>query len=112
MEIDFKDKDLLKCYLKHSTAITYLGKKQAKKFLMRVNELANVKCLEDLRNYPPARCHELKGNRKEQFAVKLDEPYRLIFTPTHDPIPAKEDGGMDWKEITEITILEIVNYHD
>ena len=26
------------------------------------------------------RCHALKGNRKGQYAVDLEHPYRLVFT--------------------------------
>jgi proteic killer suppression protein len=43
--------------------------------------------------------------------VDLDHPYRLIFIPANDPIPRKQDGGLDWCAVTQIEILEIVDPH-
>ena len=28
-----------------------------------------------------------------------------------DPPPPKKDGGLDWTQITAVTIVEIVDYH-
>lgn len=36
---------------------------------------------------------------------------RLIFIPDHDPVPRKDDGGIDLAQVTKITILEITDYH-
>ncbi len=55
--------------------------------------------------------HQLKGGRKGQFALKLHDGKRLVFKPKSDPVPQKDDGGIDEEKITEVTILEIVNYH-
>lgn len=60
-------------------------------------------------------CHELKGARKFQLAVDLNESHgrgglRLIFEPIQ-PIPTKPDGGLDWNKVTGITILKIEDYH-
>lgn len=60
----------------------------------------------------PARCHELKGNRKGQFSVDLDHPYRLIFKPLNNPLPLLPDGGVNWEKITAIEILGIEDTHD
>lgn len=60
---------------------------------------------------PPHRCHELTGNRKGQLTVDLDHPYRLIFTPNHDPLPMRPEGGLDWNQITNIEIREIGDTH-
>ena len=53
----------------------------------------------------------LKGDRKGTFAVLLQNPLRLIFEPDHEPVPVKEDGGIDLTAVTAITILEITDYH-
>lgn len=37
--------------------------------------------------------------------------YRLVFTPDHDPIPMRADGGVDRTRITRILIKEVVDYH-
>lgn len=60
---------------------------------------------------PPHRCHELTGNRKGQLTVDLDHPYRLVFRPTHDPLPTRPEGGLDWKQVTSIEIIEIEDTH-
>lgn len=60
---------------------------------------------------PAARLHPLKGDRKGQFAVDAKHPYRLIFESNHDPIPVKEDGGVDLSKVTSVIILEVEDYH-
>ena len=59
----------------------------------------------------PERCHQLRGNRDEQFAVDLVNLQRLVFVPNHDQIPRKDDNGIDLKQVTAIKILEVVDYH-
>ena len=44
------------------------------------------------------RCHSLKGNRQEQYAVDLVHPYRLVFEKKEDIIQIAN-------------ILEIIDYH-
>lgn len=60
---------------------------------------------------PPHRCHELTGNRKGQITMDLDHPYRLIIKPNHDPLPMRSEGGLDWKAVTAIVIIEIKDTH-
>ena len=60
---------------------------------------------------PPHRCHELTGNRKGQISMDLDHPYRLLFQPTHDPLPVRKEGGLDWNLVTAIKILQIEDTH-
>lgn len=60
---------------------------------------------------PPHRCHELTGNLKGQLSVDLDHPYRLLFRPNHEPPPMREQGGLDWKLITDIEVLGIKDTH-
>ncbi|MBL8233129.1 MAG: hypothetical protein JNL98_31815 [Bryobacterales bacterium] len=42
----------------------------------------------------------------------LDGPYRLILTPDHDPIPSRASGGMDWNQLSAVTILGIEDTHE
>jgi proteic killer suppression protein len=46
-----------------------------------------------------------------QFALDLWGPYRLIFEPANDPVPKSTDRGVDREQVTEVRILEIVDYH-
>lgn len=92
--------------------IKQLGPKCAKKLRVRMVDLRAASCLEDLRNVPATgRLHELKGQRKGQFAIDLQHPYRLIMEPAKVPPPQKEDGGIDWVQVTSVRILEIIDYH-
>lgn len=74
-------------------------------------ELSAAFSLNDISKLPPPRCHELIGNRKGQFSVDLEHPYRLIFIPADDPLPVLPDGGLDWSGVTEIEIIEIADTH-
>ena len=60
---------------------------------------------------PPDRRHLLKGDRRGKFAVDLDQSYRLVFEPDHDPVISTEDGGIDATQVTTITIIEVTDYH-
>lgn len=59
----------------------------------------------------PHRCHELTGNLKGQLSVDLDHPYRLLFTPSHEPIPLRKEGGLDWISVTAIKISKVEDTH-
>lgn len=60
---------------------------------------------------PPHRCHELTGNLKGTLSLDLDHPYRLLFVPDHDPLPQRNEGGLDWTQVTAITIKGVENTH-
>ncbi len=60
----------------------------------------------------PGRCHELKGNRAGQLSIDLVHPYRLILVPSADPAPQGEDGGLDWDQVTAVTLVDIEDTHD
>lgn len=66
--------------------------------------------LEELRNLP-GKWHELKNERKGQWACDLDQPYRLVFEPQEKPIPTDSSGKYIWIEIKAVEIIEITNYH-
>jgi len=59
----------------------------------------------------PGRFHQLREDRKDQWACDLDHPYRLIFQPGVIPIPKDRDGKQILNEITSVQIIEINNYH-
>ena len=83
----------------------------ARTIMTRLAVLKNARTLSLVPTSRPDRLHQLVGNRSGQFAVDLVHPYRLIFVPNHDPVPLKEDGGIDRDKITAITVTEVVDYH-
>jgi proteic killer suppression protein len=83
----------------------------AGKIKMRLKNLKDVDNLAMMRTIAAARCHELSGNRKGELAVDVSGNYQMIFRPLHDPMPKKEDGGLNWEEVFKIQIIEIEDYH-
>ena len=66
--------------------------------------------LSEVPSQPPDRRHQLKGNKKELFAVDLWHPYRLIFKPV-EPIELLKDGGIDLTKVSDIIIIGVEDYH-
>ena len=83
----------------------------AKKVNQRMKDLSASANLEVLKTMPIANCHELKGNKKGEFAVDISGNYRLIFVPDHNPVPIKDDNSIDCIQITDILILGTEDYH-
>lgn len=83
----------------------------AKKVNQRMKDLSGAETLAVMRKLPAARCHELSGDKNGLLAVDVSGNYRLIFEPNHIPPPEKEDGGLDWQQVTKIKILSVEDYH-
>lgn len=110
MEVTYKNKHLQKCAEDETYSVRKLGPVRSEKYLQRIGDLMDAKTLEEVRNLP-GNYHELSANRKGQWAVSLDGPYRLIFAPHEKPIPVDENGKYVWIEIKGVEIEEIENYH-
>jgi len=114
LDISFKSTKLEKEFNEGKQLLKIHGSRQAKLISVRLAELRAAVSLHDLGPpyVGPGRCHELTGNRKGQLSVDLDHPYRLIFVPNHEPIPRKNDGGLDWKQVTTVMIIGIEDTHE
>jgi len=55
-----------------------------KKYKKRVQLLVSVRNLESLRQFRGLNFEHLKGNRKGQCSIRLNDQYRLIITPEKD----------------------------
>ena len=110
VKITFRDKKLEKLANNQKAMVRALGTIRAKKFRLRLQQLKFSNNLEDVR-FMSGNCHELKGDRKGQWACDLDQPYRLIFAPLEVPIPTNLAGQYIWIEILGVEIIEITNYH-
>lgn len=111
MIIYFRTKKLQKICNRSKEATKQLGANMAKKLAQRLMELNAANSMNDISKVPPARCHELFGNRKGQFSIDLEQPYRLLFIPANKPLPMLFDHGLNWSDITEIEIIEITDPH-
>ena len=64
----------------------------------RIGEIGASSSVEIMIQFRIGRCHQLEGNRKQQYAVDLVHPYRLVF---------EKEGT----KIQIAKIVEIVDYH-
>lgn len=111
MKIEYKNNKLRKTVESPLAIIRNYGTR-AKLVSQRLKEIEAAKNLNDFRNIPAANCHELKGQDKGKIAMDISGNHRIIFIPFIDPLPVKEDGGLDWTLVTEIKILQIgLDYH-
>lgn len=110
MEIRFATKKLKKSLSTEAGRVSAYGAPIAKKVHLRLNQLTAAPHLAVMRTLS-GRCHELHGNRDGQLAIDVTANLRLIFEPTDDPPPIKPDGGLDWDQVTSITLMEVADYH-
>lgn len=66
----------------------------------RMTQLRAIDTVENMIKFKVGRCHQLKGDRKTEYALDLIHPYRLIFI---------KDGIDDDIQIVKITSIE--DYH-
>jgi proteic killer suppression protein len=111
MLISFKTKKLQKTCSQQREMQKQLGPAMARKLQQRLMELQAADTLADISHLPPPRCHELGGNRTGQFSVDLVHPYRLLFIPAENPVPTREDGGVDLNLVVAVQIIEIEDTH-
>jgi proteic killer suppression protein len=112
MHITFKTRKLQKICSKKVESRKHLGAKCGRKLQQRMMELQAARTIADISRLPPARCHELTGNRKGQLSVDLEHPYRLLFIVADNPYPELECGGLEWEGVTEIEIIGIADTHE
>ena len=111
MEISYSSRQMQKLCTVAKEMRGQLGPKMAQKLM---NQLALIEAavnLEELGRVPQIRCHEMKGDRQGQISIDLIHPRRLYIVPDHDPVPRKEDGGLDWVAVTRVQIVAIDDPH-
>lgn len=113
LSIRFKSKKLARQLNSEKELLKAFGAKRAKRLAIVMSSLRAAPNLGVFAPpySPPHRCHELTGNRKGKLSLDLDGPYRLIIEPANDPVPRRDDGGLDWHAVTTIRILGIEDTH-
>lgn len=109
MEVRYKDKKVRELCEKQAVAEKKLGATSARKLKVRLVALEAAMRVTDLVAGNP---HPLKGDRLGQFALDLAGGWRLVFAPAHDPCPTRPDGGIEWSQVTIVSIEYIGDYHD
>ncbi len=110
MKIDFKNNKIRKA-LSDAREMQKAFGIMAKKVSQRMEQLTTVTTLAEMQMYQAARCHELKGERKGEWAVDISVNHRMIFEINQQPLPLNKDGSVDTKKITDIMIIETTDYH-
>ncbi len=98
MKIEYASKRIKEICIDVRVAERKYGVLMAKKLSLRIDQLSASESVEEMMIWHIGRCHALKGDRKNQYAMDLVHPYRLIF----------EQNG---KELKIVTVIEIVDYH-
>jgi len=111
LDISFRNAKLKKQFNEGKQLGRIHGQRMAKLIKIRMSELRAASTLDDLRT-GPGRYHELKGDHKWQISADLEHPYRLIFKPSHNTVPTKPDGGLDWKQVMAIEVIGIEDTHE
>lgn len=79
----------------------------ANKLPLRINQLKEFESLNDVPVTLPFRRHKLKGNKSNQFAININNQYRLIFSQIDNNIIIE-----DLNKIKEIKILEVSKHYE
>ena len=87
------------------------GAERSKKIKLRLDQLAAAANLAEMCVLPQARCHQLSGDRHEQFSLDLDGPYRLIIEIDNDPVPRQDDGGINLSAVDAVRVVEVADTH-
>lgn len=111
MDIAFRTRKLEKAFNSTEVLQKAQGARMAEAIKIRLAVLKAARSLALVPATPPDRRHQLRGDRDEQFAVDLVHPHRLVFQADHDPVPRKQDGGIDVEQVTAITIVAVIDYH-
>jgi len=109
MKVSYGDEDVEALCRHEKVAVRKLGQACAKKLQRRLSDLHAAHVVAEL---PAGRPRPLKGVRAGQLALDLHGGARLILRPTANPPPFREDGSIDWSQVSDITIIEIGDYHD
>lgn len=110
MDILYKSKRLEKLFNSKRDLEREYGLECAKKIILRQSQMRSAANLAEFALVHP-RCHHLSGSLKEFLAVDLKHPLRLLMQPYDDPLPVKNDGGLDWTNVCSVLIVRTEDYH-
>ena len=109
VDILFKDGKLEKLCREERVMVRRLGKPCARKLRARLKDLSAAACMLDVK---VGRPHPLQGRLAGCMALDLAGGKRLVLEAASEPVPKKEDGGIEWGEVTAVRVVFIGDYHD
>ena len=96
--VRFSDTVLQRCYQRITDGTRKWGEKTARRYIQRINILYAVKAANELSSFPQLRFHPLKGDRQGEYALDLDNVWRLVVS--------FDDDGM-----TIVTVEEVSKHY-
>ena len=111
MEIYFDSNSLKTCLEKSKKGRKKFGTETYEKIIMRLQEIRAIKNMTDLFKLPALRLHQLKGQRKGQWAIDVDKNNRIAFYPLNNE-DQKIKGDIDFDDIVKISVVFVGDYHD
>lgn len=113
MILEFAGPKLKKICEDHRLATKKWGRDVARALVKRLEQMEAADNLDHLRLISPgARPEPLKGKRKGQYSVRLHAGFRLLFVPAANRKEYETPDGPDWRKVTKIRIMEVVDYHE
>jgi len=109
LDLDFPDEGLRRLCEQQRLAVRKLGTPCARKLRRRLADLMAAAHVGEL---VAGRPHPLTGEWAGKFALDLHGGVRLVFEPAHEPLPCRQDGAIDWSNVTRVRIVFIGDYHD
>lgn len=103
MDIYFANKKIETICSSPKKAIKKYGSRNADILFRRLSQMMAAENLDELQRLP-GHYHILTGNRRGEWACTIEKGLRLIFK-------VNEDGSIPLLEITEVTIVELKDYH-
>lgn len=79
VDVTFRTNKLKSICTDYSIAIREHGQDMAVLIHQRIDQIRSADSIDQLIMYKIGRCHRLKGSKKEQFAMDLIHPFRLIL---------------------------------
>jgi proteic killer suppression protein len=110
MELSYKNNKLKKSLTTDKRIVKGYGT-IAKKVKLRITQLNNADNLEVISKLSALRLHQHIGKGKGTWSIDIQENWRILFEINQDPIPTLEDGGIDLKAITIISIESVEDPH-
>lgn len=86
-----------------------------KKLVAAENYIKNSRTLLDIANYPPFRFERLKGNRKDEWSIRLGNTgYRVTMIPCDDKGNEITEGDIMayCKTIKIVKVTEVSNHYE
>ncbi|GEP72710.1 hypothetical protein FD12_GL002450 [Lentilactobacillus rapi DSM 19907 = JCM 15042] len=84
------------------------GSKRGTLIQRRITEFKAADTLEDIKHLPPQRLHKLTGNRANEFAVNVNENYRIVFYA----LDVNDEITVNKHKAVSVYIKEVVDYHE